>query len=91
MKNTIKFYRTKDEHGAFSNFARFPINMGKKVWPTSEHYFQAMKFDSIKDQEEIRKAKSPMEAARKGRDRSRKQEYSPWKQIQFIKTVWPNK
>ena len=42
------------------------------IWPTSEHYYQAMKFDSIKDQEAIRKAKSPKEAARKGRDRKRK-------------------
>lgn len=39
---------------------------------TSEHYFQAQKFKEEKDQEEIRKANSPMLAARMGRDRKRK-------------------
>jgi len=72
MSEAIKFYSVSDEYGEFSNFARYPIKVGGKMWPTSEHYFQAMKFESKKDQEEIRKTKSPMEAAKKGRDRKRK-------------------
>ena len=72
MKKTIKFYSTNDEYGEFSNFAGFPIKLKGKIWLTSEHYFQAMKFQSTKDQEAIRKSKTPMEAARKGRDRKRK-------------------
>ena len=72
MPKTIKFYSTADEYGEFSNFAPFPIKLKKKLWPTSEHYFQAMKFQDAKDQNEIQKAKTPMEAARKGRDRKRK-------------------
>ncbi|CAD72180.1 conserved hypothetical protein [Rhodopirellula baltica SH 1] len=72
MSDPIKFYSTGDEHGEFSNFAGYPIKIGKKVWPTSEHYFQAMKFQEGSDQEEIRKANSPMQAARMGRDRKRK-------------------
>lgn len=65
MNKIIKFYSVNDEYGEFSNFAKYPIKVGKKVWPTSEHYFQAMKFDSSRDQEDIRKSKSPMEAAKK--------------------------
>ena len=72
MSDVIKFYSVTDEYGEFSNFARHPIKLSGKVWPTTEHYFQAMKFESKSDQEEIRKAKSPMEAAKKGRDRKRK-------------------
>ena len=72
MTEAIKFYSTTDEYGEFSNFAFYPIRMGKKTWPTSEHYFQAMKFKDKSEQEEIRKAKSPMLAARMGRDRKRK-------------------
>jgi len=67
----IKFYSTGDEYGEFSNFAAYPIKLGAKMWPTSEHYFQAMKFKDKTDQEEIRKANSPMLAARMGRDRKR--------------------
>lgn len=40
----IEFYRTGDEYGCFSNFSAHPIAVGGKVWPTSEHYFQAQKF-----------------------------------------------
>ena len=71
MTDQIKFYSTGDEYGDFSNFAHFPIRIGKRTWPTTEHYFQAMKFKAKSDQEEIRKANSPMLAARMGRDRKR--------------------
>lgn len=68
----IKFYSVNNEYGEFSNFAPYPIKLKGKIWSTSEHYFQAMKFESQKDQNDVRKAKTPMEAARKGRDRKRK-------------------
>ena len=71
MTEPINFYSTADPYGEFSNFAAYPISIGKKHWPTSEHYFQAMKFRDTADQEEIRKANSPMLAARMGRDRKR--------------------
>ena len=72
MSDVINFYSVSDDYGELSNFALYPIKIKGKVWPTSEHYFQAMKFESQKDQAEIRKAKTPMEAAKKGRDRKRK-------------------
>jgi hypothetical protein len=72
MTPPIKFYGTADEYGEFSNFAGYPIKIGKHLWPTSEHYFQAMKFKDKSQQAEIRKANSPMLAARMGRDRKRK-------------------
>ena len=71
MTEPIKFYSAADEHGEFSNFAVYPIKIGKKTWPTTEHYFQAMKFKDKPEQEKIRKANSPMLAARMGRDRKR--------------------
>lgn len=65
----ILFYSTSETFGAFSNFASFSIDVGGRRWPTSEHYFQAQKFTDRSHAEEIRKAKSPMAAARLGRDR----------------------
>ncbi|HKB34870.1 MAG TPA: NADAR family protein [Gemmataceae bacterium] len=65
----INFYHTKEAYGEFSNFARFPIKLGGKTWPTSEHYFQAQKYAGTPREEEIRQAKTPSEAARLGRDR----------------------
>jgi ribA/ribD-fused uncharacterized protein len=69
-RRQILFYGTGDEYGAFSNFAAYPIVIHGKRWPTSEHFFQAQKFTDAKRREQIRAAKSPMIAARMGRDRS---------------------
>lgn len=69
MADEIRFYSVGDDWGEFSNFAPFPIFLAKKNWPTSEHYFQAQKFKDAALRERIRKAKTPMLAARMGRDR----------------------
>jgi ribA/ribD-fused uncharacterized protein len=66
----INFYRVSEPFGCFSNFAPYPIELEGKVWPTSEHYFQAQKFAATDYQEKIRGVKSPMIAARMGRSRS---------------------
>ena len=72
MPAPLHFYSVADAYGEFSNFAAFPIRLGGKLWPTSEHYFQAQKFKDAKVKEKIRKAKTPSLAARMGRDRSLK-------------------
>lgn len=70
-EGVVRFYRVNEPWGEFSNFAAFPIEVDGKVWPTSEHFFQAQKFPGAPDQEEIRSTASPMKAARMGRERSR--------------------
>lgn len=72
MSDVIRFYSVTDEHGWCSNFATYPIKLRGKTWPTTEHYFQAQKFEDPRDQEEVRTAGTPMLAARMGRDRKRK-------------------
>jgi ribA/ribD-fused uncharacterized protein len=71
MVNVVNFYRVSEEFGCFSNFAPYPVRMDGKVWPTSEHYFQAKKFKEAEHQETIRRTKSPTIAARMGRDRKK--------------------
>lgn len=70
-RRVIAFYGTQGEYGCFSNFAACPFVLGGKVWPTSEHYFQAQKFAGTEHEEAIRRARSPMVAARMGRSRQR--------------------
>src|ERR1044072_416352 len=67
--NRILFYRLNEPYGEFSNFSPHPIKLKGKMWPTSEHYFQAQKFADTEHEDAIRKAKSPMIAARMGRNR----------------------
>lgn len=71
MADLINFYGTSDESGCFSNFAAYPLRIDGQIWPTSEHYFQAQKFLDNEHQNAIRSEKSPMIAARMGRDRKR--------------------
>ncbi|KAK8916434.1 hypothetical protein KSP39_PZI023334 [Platanthera zijinensis] len=74
----IFFYKTWDPFGAFSNFSPhfiwLPDETGDSfLWPTVEHYYQAQKFMGIdkplaKDFiQQIKRARSPEEAARIGR------------------------
>ena len=67
----ILFYRVSEPYGGFSNFSPHPFELKGKVWPTSEHYFQAQKFAGTEHEEAVRLAKSPMVAARMGRSRER--------------------
>jgi hypothetical protein len=68
---TINFYKLADEYGCFSNFSKHPVIIDGKKWKTTEHYFQAMKFEGmdVNHQLEIFFAKSPGEAAQLGRRR----------------------
>lgn len=70
--DVVNFYSVSDEFGQFSNFAPFPINLDGERWPTSEHYFQAQKFDDDAYRQKIRKDNSPAQAARLGQDRKQK-------------------
>src|SRR6516225_1150328 len=71
MAQVIHFYRVSEQYGEFSNFAPFPITLEGKVWPTSEHYFQAQKYAGTEHETAIRQTRSPMIAARMGRDRKK--------------------
>lgn len=68
----IKFYRERDPYGFLSNFYRAPIEIDGLIYPTTEHYFQAMKFVGTDYAEKIRLAAGPMTAARLGRSRKHK-------------------
>jgi predicted NAD-dependent protein-ADP-ribosyltransferase YbiA (DUF1768 family) len=59
VTRVIRFYRVGDEHGSFSNFAPYPIEVDGKTRPTSEHYFQTQEFAGTEHEEAVRPAGSP--------------------------------
>jgi N-glycosidase YbiA len=69
----IYFYSTREvPYGVFSNFSAHGFTLDGLYWPTSEHYFQAMKFAGHPEHvEAIRRASQPKRAAELGRERSR--------------------
>lgn len=67
----IEFYSESKPYGWMSNFAKYPIVIDGKVYPTSEHYFQAQKYTHVPEYyEQIRTAPNPTIAKRLGGTRS---------------------
>jgi ribA/ribD-fused uncharacterized protein len=66
MAEVIHFYRVGDAYGSLSNFSAHPVFITRR-WPTSEHYFQAQKFNVASAHDKIAEATSPTQAARLGR------------------------
>ncbi|HRO67227.1 MAG TPA: NADAR family protein [Pseudobdellovibrionaceae bacterium] len=64
----VDFYSAREPYGEFSNFALYPIFLDGQWWPTSEHYYQAHKYEDAKLIEWVRSAPTPKEAAARGRD-----------------------
>lgn len=63
MTSDIRFYEKKDPYYEFSNFyEKAPFTIDGKTWPTTEHYFQAAKFDNPEYVELIRTASTPNKA-----------------------------
>lgn len=67
----IYFYMIGEKYGCFSNFSPHGFELDGLYWPTSEHYFQAQKFVGTPHLEKIRLVKTPKDAARMGRERTR--------------------
>ena len=67
----IYFYTTSSDYGCFSNFSYHGFELDGEYWQTTEHYFQAQKFPKTAHCDQIRQAKTPKDAAKMGRDRSR--------------------
>jgi hypothetical protein len=66
-RQKIFFWSEKDKYGCFSNFFEGPFEIDGKMWPTTEHYFAAMKTQDETQREDIRKAATPLDAKRMGR------------------------
>lgn len=60
----IRFYHSSRLHGEFSNFSAHPVYVRGKIWPTTEHYYQAQKFAGTEREELIRRCPSPTSAKR---------------------------
>lgn len=55
------------EHAYLSNFHYAPFEADGLMWPTVEHYFQAMKTLSLYDRKVVSRLETPGEAKRAGR------------------------
>ena len=65
----IKFYSQIGEYGFFSNFYKAPFMVDKKLYQTTEHYFQSKKFEGHPQEKLIIDAGTPAKAFQLGRTR----------------------
>ena len=82
MEREILFYRERDRYGEFSNFYAAPITLRGQTWPTTEHFFQAIKFEGTPYADVVREAHSPGEAAKLGRSRAHPIR-EDWEQVKY--------
>ncbi len=61
-----------DVNEVLGTFSKHGFTLEDKEWPSVEHYYQAMKFESGADQEKVRLASHPRKARKLGRSRFRK-------------------
>lgn len=72
----IRFYaRDRDRFGFLSNFYPAEFELDNRVWPSSEHFYQAQKSEDPAYREAIRKAKTPVKAKRMGYQREPETKY----------------
>ncbi|MBD2514762.1 NADAR family protein [Nostoc sp. FACHB-973] len=70
-EQTIYFcFADEIPYGCFCNFSAHGFKLDNFYWQTSEHYFQAQKFVGTPYFEKVQQAKTPLEAANIGGDRS---------------------
>ncbi len=81
-ENAIYFSRS-DVNEELSTFSKHAIELEGKVWPSVEHYYQAMKFENEAYQEKIRHAEHPKQARKLGRSRF-KRIRRDWKKLKRI-------
>ncbi|KAL1754417.1 hypothetical protein FB107DRAFT_215695 [Schizophyllum commune] len=79
----ILFYHKHDAHYGFTNFSDHPVTYQGKVYPTSEHLFQALKFLPHKSQvaEHIRTSSPSPRAAFTEAHRFQKEVRKDWSKV----------
>ncbi len=80
--NTI-FLSRKDPYNPLSTYSKHEFELEDKIWPSAEHYYQAMKFDDENYREKIRQAPHPEKANKLGNGLLKRWSYrKDWKDIQ---------
>ena len=65
----IYFYRANESYGYLSNFSSHSVVIDDQLWATTEHYFQAQKFNDIEYKKQIQRALTPGESKKLGSTR----------------------
>jgi ribA/ribD-fused uncharacterized protein len=76
----IIYFSRSDVTQELGTFSKHAFELEGKIWPSVEHYFQAMKFEGEEHGEKIRQAAHPKLARKLGRRRFKRMR-KDWKQV----------
>lgn len=72
-----------DVNEELGTYSRHGFQLDDREWPSVEHYYQAMKFESEADREAVRQAPHPRKARKLGRSRRRKLR-KDWRKVKLV-------
>lgn len=67
IPETIKFCYVNRPYGWLTNFSPYKVIFNRKEYPTSEHFYQSLKFPDLEKREFIRRQPTARDAAHAGR------------------------
>lgn len=79
-----KFLSRLDPRELLGTVSNHPIQLEDRVWPTVEHYVQAIQFENGDKQEKIRMAASTDAARKLGKTGWFKKNRKNWKSLRFV-------
>ncbi len=84
------YFSRSDVNEVFGSFSRHSFELEGREWPSVEHYYQAMKFESEAEREKIRLAPHPKKARRMGRSRLRsiRKDWKQVKRVYMTRALW---
>jgi len=77
------YFSMYSEDSAWSRYALKAFSLENEMWPSIEHYYQAMKYESAAYSEKIRLSETPQLAAKLGNKRFKKKR-ADWKQVETV-------
>jgi len=77
------YFSRADVNEDFGSFSKHSFVLDDREWPSVEHYYQAMKFESEEEREKIRAADHPKKARKLGRSRLRKLRRD-WREVKRV-------
>jgi len=75
------YFSMYSEETPWCRYALKSFKLDDQEWPTIEHYYQAMKFESADYREKIRQADTPQQAAKLGNKRFARKRVD-WKEVE---------
>ena len=80
---TLFFSRYNPEE-LLGSYAPLSFLLEETVWPTVEHYLQAMQYESLSEQERVRNLSTPDEAHRESKGRWFKKKRKDWDNLRSV-------